>query len=68
MLSISDIRKKAKSLGITGTKLRKDELIRSIQQSEGNFPCYKTAVKSCDQETCLWREDCLEKISIHEIT
>jgi hypothetical protein len=61
MLSISDVRKKAKTLGIVGSKMKKDELIRAIQQGEGNFPCFKSGQDKCDQNECLWREDCLSQ-------
>ena len=38
------------------------EVIRAIQRAEGNFDCYGTAVEGeCDQEECLWREDCFNE-------
>jgi len=53
--------KKAKGLGIKDTwKYTKKELIKQIQRSEGNFPCYGTPTNhGCDQMACCWREDCL---------
>ncbi|MDO5576183.1 MAG: hypothetical protein Q4F84_03820 [Fibrobacter sp.] len=60
MIDIAGIRKKAKTLGIAGTKMKKNELILAIQEAEGNFPCFKTASGTCDQTSCLWREDCVE--------
>lgn len=53
------VKQKAKSLGIKIAKKNTTELIKSIQQAEGNFPCYKTAHGSCSQHDCLWRIDCL---------
>jgi hypothetical protein len=39
--------------------MRKADLIRAIQRAEGNFDCYGTATEEeCDQEECLWREEC----------
>jgi hypothetical protein len=39
--------------------MEKGDLIRAIQRAEGNFDCYGTATEEeCDQEGCLWREDC----------
>ena len=53
------IRDKAKSLGIKTARKKSDDLIKLIQEAEGNFPCFKTASDSCDQTGCLWRSDCL---------
>ena len=35
-------------------------LIRSIQRLEGNPDCFGTAVDSCEQILCAWREYCLK--------
>lgn len=53
------IKQKAKTLGIKMAKKSTPELIKSIQQAEGNFPCFQTAIGSCSQQNCLWRGDCL---------
>jgi hypothetical protein len=40
--------------------MRKENIIRTIQRSEGNDDCFATTMASrCEQKTCLWREDCL---------
>lgn len=50
----------AKSNNINPGKFSKTELIRLIQSREGNFDCFATACGgACDQEGCIWREDCL---------
>jgi len=59
MVSLTEIKKKAKAVGISNSKLEKEELVHAIQTSEGNFPCFKTAEEYCDQEGCIWRDDCL---------
>lgn len=61
MVLLAEIRKKARELGISGAKMKKDELIQSIQKAEGNFPCFKSAQTDCGQMDCCWREDCLPK-------
>ena len=61
MVALPDIKKKAKEMGIAGTKMKKDDLILAIQKAEGNFPCFKSATSMCDQWTCLWRDECLSK-------
>jgi hypothetical protein len=41
------------------SRLRKADLIRAMQEHEGNYPCFGTAEDSCDRTDCLWRKDCL---------
>jgi hypothetical protein len=57
---MTQIKAKAKELGIKPGKMRKAELIREIQKAEGNFECFGTADNSCDQMDCCWREDCIQ--------
>lgn len=60
-MKIQQIRKIAKERGIKTANLKRPELIRMIQKSEGNFDCYGSATSGfCDQVECLWRKDCLE--------
>lgn len=62
-MKIADIRKKAKELGIKSSRMKKVDLIRSIQVAEDNIPCFGTErVQYCGEERCLWRDDCLEII------
>lgn len=62
-MKMDDIKKKAKEVGIKviAAKPKKLDLIREIQAKEGNFPCFGSADLYCDQETCIFREDCLNK-------
>jgi hypothetical protein len=40
--------------------MSKENIIRAIQQSEGNDGCFATSMVSrCEQEACFWRGDCL---------
>lgn len=58
---INDIRKMAKEKGIKIKRtMKKGDIIRAIQESEGNFPCFGTAKGFCDQMGCIWRDDCLK--------
>jgi hypothetical protein len=61
-MSIIEIKKRAKALGLALLKTtKKDEIIRSIQTAEGNSPCFGTgSAESCGQGKCCWRQDCLE--------
>lgn len=58
-MKMADIQNKAKSLGIKPSKMKKVELIRTIQSQEGNFSCFQTKIDSCPQDKCCWRDDCL---------
>ncbi len=59
-MKMQEVRKIAKDWGVKTSRVTKAEIIRRIQTSEGNFPCFGTAAAGiCDQPDCLWREDCL---------
>jgi len=67
MPNIKEIREMAKQLGVRSARMRKGDLIRAIQRAEGNFDCYGTATEEeCDQEECLWREDCFMESAAEE--
>lgn len=59
-MRISEIEKKARSLGIKDTwKYSKKEIVKAIQRKEGNFDCFASAMSFCDQMACCWRVDCI---------
>lgn len=58
-MTVKEIRAIAKKMSINPGKLKKAELIKTIQEQENNTPCFQTAVSSCDQTGCCWRTDCL---------
>jgi hypothetical protein len=58
-MKLDEVRSIAKSIGLLPGKLRKLDLIKSIQRAEGNFDCFASAKNSeCDQLECIWRGDC----------
>jgi len=58
-MNVNDIREIARQRGIKPAKMKKSELIRAIQQDEGNPECFSTGFKEeCGQRACLWRDDC----------
>ena len=60
-MRLSEVEKKAKCLGIKDTwRLSKKDLIKTIQQAEGNVTCFGTRRNSCDQLICCWRSDCIK--------
>ncbi len=63
-MKLSDIRAKARDVGAPESKgMKKDALIRAIQQAEGYDACYATAPATCGQDACLWRDDCRKAVS-----
>lgn len=60
MMKLTDVKAKARQLGIVDLPAGRTELIRMIQSYEGFSPCFKTKDK-CDQMQCCWRKECLKK-------
>lgn len=49
----------AKARGVAPGRRSKVNLVRAMQQEEGNTTCFQTGqANSCRQEDCLWRDDC----------
>ena len=60
-MNVTEIRTIARAQGVRPMPKSKLMMVRAIQASEGNFPCFGTAYNnSCDQDLCLWREDCFK--------
>lgn len=58
-MKMEEIKEIAKRLEIKTGKMKKGELIKAIQEAEGNDPCFGTGSSVvCGQQECLWREDC----------
>jgi hypothetical protein len=62
-MNITEVRERAAAAGLAGIgKLRKAELIRKIQQAEGNNPCYGAEWhQNCAEMFCCWRSDCMKE-------
>jgi hypothetical protein len=58
-MSIPQLKAKAEKLGVNPGKMKKTELIHSIQRAEGFNPCFGTTNGYCPQEACCFRDDCL---------
>jgi len=58
---MTEVRERAKSVGVKPGRMSKADLIRAIQHAEGHFDCFGTAVGFCDQYDCAWRKDGLGK-------
>lgn len=60
-MNMKEITAIAKTIGIKTSKLKKVNLVRVIQRTEGNFDCFASAYENvCDQTECIWRKDCFE--------
>ena len=60
-MNMQEIRAIARSHGLKTSRLSKVRLVKSIQQIEGNFDCFATAVAGiCDRLDCCWRGDCFD--------
>lgn len=67
-MDMEEIRAIARSRGIEPGAMGKTGLVRAIQRAEGNLDCYGTATElECEQEDCLWREDCYFESTVEEI-
>ena len=53
-MTVKELQKMAKEMGIKTKSLRKAEMIKEIQRNEGNFDCFGTATDYCDQMGCLF--------------
>ncbi len=56
--TMAQVKAKAKTLGINPGKLKKADLIHSIQVAEGCTPCYGRSNGDCPWTQCCWRGDC----------
>ena len=58
-MKLEEIKEIAKKHEIKVGKSKKADLVRAIQQAEGNVICFETGQASeCGQTECLWRSDC----------
>ena len=58
-MKVEQIRAIAAGMGIKTGKMKKGEIIRAIQEAEGNPQCFDTGkAAECGQANCLWRKDC----------
>lgn len=58
-MTVKEIKSIARKMGLEAGKMKKADLILSIQTAEGNTPCFQTGeANSCGQDNCLWRADC----------
>jgi hypothetical protein len=59
-LTVTEIKAKARTLGVEPGKMKKAELIHAIQIAEGCTPCYGRSNGDCPWTGCCWRGDCFK--------
>ena len=59
-MKVNEVKQKAKVLRINCGKMKKAELIHSIQKAEGNTPCFGKSNGECQYIDCCFMEDCLK--------
>lgn len=58
-MKITEIKEIAKQHNLKTGKATKSQLVRSIQEVEGNELCFDSNFsEQCGQHACAWREDC----------
>ena len=59
-MNMPEIKMKAKALGVIPGKMKKTELIHSIQTAAGNTPCFGWSNGQCSNIDCCFMKDCLK--------
>ena len=58
-MKVQEIKEIARQKNLDVKNMKKSDIVRAIQQAEGNTDCYYTGnAEKCGQSNCLWREDC----------
>ncbi len=66
-MELQEIREIAREMGIGTRGMGKAEAVRAIQRAVGEIDCFGSAAgEECDQEDCMWREDCFAEAMVEE--
>lgn len=60
-MNLTEIRKRADEIGVIAEGRNKPELIRAIQEAEGNPPSFGNNDGSCPYTGCCWWDDCIKE-------
>ena len=58
-MNMKEVRKRAKTAGVTIETENKADLVRAIQAKEGNPQCFHSGRERCAETGCCWLEDCV---------
>ena len=59
-MKFREVQQRAKSVGVRCVGVKRPDMIRAIQQAEGNLPCFARSNGGCSQTGCCWRADCVK--------
>jgi len=59
-MTMTEIKTKAKGLGLVPGKMKKVELVHAIQAAEGCTPCFGRSNGQCPYTDCCFMQDCLK--------
>ncbi len=66
-MELLEIREIARAMGINTKGMGKAEAVRAVQRAVGEIDCFGSAAEEeCDQEDCMWREDCFAEAMVAE--
>ncbi|MBA3027516.1 MAG: SAP domain-containing protein [Desulfobacteraceae bacterium] len=58
-MNINQVRQAAKQMNVKTVGMNKTDIIRAVQRAEHTYDCFATQrVDYCNENKCLWREDC----------
>jgi hypothetical protein len=63
-MTIREVRKRAKALGVDLKTEDKAEWIRAIQAAEKNPQCFQAGRTQCVEVACCWMADCIPSLAI----
>lgn len=59
-MKVQEIKDMAVKMGIKPGRMKKLDLVRTIQRHEGNNDCFGASrIGHCNEMICLWRADCV---------
>lgn len=68
-MELQEIREIAREMGVDTRGMGRAEAVRAIQRAIGEIDCFGSAAEEeCDQEDCMWREDCFAEAMVAEMT
>jgi len=57
----SEVKQRAEEIGVEPGKMTKAELVRAIQEAEGNPPSFGNNDGNCPYTDCCWWDDCIKE-------
>jgi hypothetical protein len=58
-MTLQELREIARERGVPVGKKKKGDIVRAIQEAEGNTVCFDTGRSAeCGQSECLWLQEC----------